>query len=134
MKTKIIILFCVVLFLVLLEQKQRKNNTPKTFYLKRVPLGFNGFAMPCVGIFISEKERKNNELFLHELRHWQQYQKEGCLPFLAKYIYYNIAMGYDANPFEIDARYRENEYAKYNYTEAVRTGKARTVYNPDFRK
>lgn len=45
----------------------------------------------------------------HELKHVEQYQKEGLLFFILKYITYSIRYGYDKNPFEIEARLAENE-------------------------
>lgn len=41
--------------------------------------------------------------------------------------------GYDKMPMEIEARKNESDYCKNNYTECVRNGTAKTVYNPNFR-
>ena len=72
----------------------------------------------------------------HELIHWQQYQREGLIPFIFNYGFEAIKNGYDANKYEIEARVKsgENNYAVYNYTNAVRTGQAKSVYNKNFRK
>jgi hypothetical protein len=45
----------------------------------------------------------------HELKHVEQYQKEGILFFIIKYIAYSIRYGYENNPFEIEARLAEQE-------------------------
>ena len=45
----------------------------------------------------------------------------------------NAIHGYDANPYEIEARYRESDFCKSNYTFCVRNGLAKTVHNPNFR-
>lgn len=46
---------------------------------------------------------------LHELKHVQQYNKEGVIVFLLKYIYYSITYGYYNNPYEKEARDAEND-------------------------
>ena len=89
--------------------------------------------VPAVGIFITEKEKDNQELLNHELIHWKQYQEEGLL-MLPKYLSEILKNGYDGNTYEVEARENESEYCKYNYTECVRTGKSVTAYNPNFRR
>jgi hypothetical protein len=94
----------------------------------------NAVTLPPFGIFINIKQRRNLQLLRHELRHWAQYERMGLVRFCIGYMAANIKYGYDHNPFEIEARSNENHFARYNYTEAVRTGLARTVSNPNFRK
>lgn len=43
----------------------------------------------------------------HELAHVGQYQRYGFFPFIIRYIWYSIRLGYRQNPFEIEARAAE---------------------------
>jgi hypothetical protein len=45
----------------------------------------------------------------HELKHIEQYQQEGLLFFIVKYIAYSIRYGYENNPFEIEAKLAEHD-------------------------
>lgn len=113
--------------------KQRKNDNPKVFYRKRLINNYNGYIMPPFGVFIKESEKNNAALLEHEMMHWKQFQREGLLPFAINYAVEAMRKGYDKNPYEIEARTVETGYCKENYTECVRCGKAKTVYNPNFR-
>jgi len=113
---------------------QRKNNNPRVFYLKSLPFGYNGFIVPPFGIFIKEEHRNSKSLLLHELVHWQQFQREGFINFLINYNSAHKKVGYDKNPYEIEARFEETDFCKSNYTYCVRNGMAKTVNNPNFRK
>jgi len=44
----------------------------------------------------------------HELKHIEQYQKEGYLGFLVKYLWESIRHGYYNNRFEVEAREAES--------------------------
>ena len=112
---------------------QRKNNTPKIFYRKRLVNNYNGYNIPPFGIFIKESEKDNKALIEHEKIHWKQFQKEGLIPFLFNYSKEQITEGYDKNKYEIEARTVEDDYCKLNYTECVRNGTAKTADNPYFR-
>jgi hypothetical protein len=46
---------------------------------------------------------------LHELKHVQQYQEQGTIIFLLKYIYYTMRYGYYDNPYEKEARNAEDD-------------------------
>lgn len=120
-------------FLAVMCFVQRKNDHPKIFYKKKLFNNYNGFNIPPFGIFIKESEKDNQALLDHELIHWKQFQREGLLGFLVGYSTHAICNGYDENPYEIEARTVENEYCKHHYTECVRNGTAKTVYNPNFR-
>ncbi len=50
----------------------------------------------------------NPRLVKHELKHVEQYQRMGFLPFLWKYLWYSIQYGYTNNPLEVEAREAEN--------------------------
>lgn len=50
---------------------------------------------------------KNEQWLCHELYHVYQYQREGTIPFLLKYLFYTFRYGYTNNPLEIEAREQE---------------------------
>jgi|GEM_PF-1374247 len=112
---------------------QRGNSNPRVFYCDWMVNNYNGYIVPPIGVFISKKQRENVALLEHELVHWKQFQREGILPFLFNYAKQAVNLGYDKNPYEIEARTVENEYCKRNYTECVRKGNSNTVHNPNFR-
>ena len=43
----------------------------------------------------------------HEDRHKWQWKEEGFLRFLVMYLWYSFTLGYDLNPYELDAREAE---------------------------
>ncbi len=123
----------VVVFFVLVINEKNKNQAP-TIYIKRNKSGgYNANTLPPFGIVVNEKEKDNTALLHHELIHWEQYQREGLARYYFNYLIESLLHGYDGNKYEIEARANETGYCKKNYTECVRTGKATTVYNPDFR-
>lgn len=113
---------------------QRKNDSPQVFYVKWLPFGFTALSVPPFGIFILEKHRGADNLVVHELVHWKQYQREGLARFLANYAASHFKHGYDLNPYEIEARFNESDFCKLNYTYCVREGLSDTVHNPEFRQ
>lgn len=50
----------------------------------------------------------NYRLRKHELKHIEQIENEGAIKFTLKYLYYNIRLGYNLNPYEIEANKAEN--------------------------
>jgi hypothetical protein len=58
----------------------------------------------------SEKQFLLNERWLkHELCHVKQFQENGYLIFIAKYLWESIKHGYRNNKYEVEARDAENE-------------------------
>jgi hypothetical protein len=112
---------------------QRRNDSPKIFYRKKLIGGYTARIVPPFGIVIKESEKGNDALLEHEMIHWKQYQREGLIPLLINYSKETKKVGYDKNKYEIEARIGESDYCKKNYTECVRNGLAKTVYNPQFR-
>jgi hypothetical protein len=53
--------------------------------------------------FRQERSEVTDELFRHEWEHIQQIDRDGWLRFYCKYIWYSITMGYDTNPYEVEA-------------------------------
>lgn len=131
--TKIVLGSIVCLTAYSLYMRTYRKENPPIFYPNWLPFGYNGFVVPPVGVFIRKKHEKSKELLDHELVHWQQYQREGLLPFLYNYTAQALTKGYDKNPYEIEARYNESDFCKENYTHCVKNGLAKTVHNPDFR-
>jgi len=113
---------------------QKKNANPKVYVNNFVVGNFNAKTIPPFGIFISESQKNNKMLIRHELVHWKQYQKEGFLNFTRNYLKANSYFGYDANPYEVEARLLSGEKTQciHNYTKCVRSGEALTVSNKSF--
>ena len=122
----------ILLVLFILYCLKARASKPKVFYKNKLVGGFNAITIPPIGIFISNDQKNNDQLLAHELIHWEQYQKEGLLPYLFNYATEAMAHGYDQNAYEVAARTNESDYCKANYTECVRSGAARTVHNPSF--
>jgi len=137
MKKKIVFILAMLAvrgILWVIFRNARDTDQPKVFYRKRLFNNYNGYIVPPFGIFIKESERDNTALMEHELMHWKQFQREGFAAFLFHYGKEAYQKGYDKNPYEIEARTVETGYCKENYTDCVRSGKAVTVHNPQFRK
>ncbi|MDD3686864.1 MAG: hypothetical protein PHE56_08875 [Bacteroidales bacterium] len=126
--------FATIGLLIIKNANQRTNSKPAIKIAKALPGNYNALTLPPFGIYITEKEKGNLLLLQHELKHWQQYQKLGLLKYYNTYYQQYVKYGYDKMPMEIEARVGETEYAKSHYTKAVRSGKANTIYNPEFRK
>lgn len=112
---------------------QRRRKKPPIFFKKELAKNYNARTIPPFGIFIKESEKDNKELIDHEIVHWKQYQNKGLIRFYIDYAKEMKELGYDKMPMEKEARVNESEYCQNNYTECVRNGQAKTVYNPNFR-
>lgn len=61
---------------------------------------------------ISKVEILNNKnLLCHELTHILQWKRKGILRFSILYLWYSMKYGYYQNPFEVEARNRENDFS-----------------------
>ena len=113
----------------------RKRFTgPDIFYRSELPHGYNAMTVPPFGIFILESERGNDALLQHEMMHWDQFVRNGLLPYYGRYFFEMHKYGYDNMPMELEARQNECEPCRREYTKCVRMGIADTVYAPDFRR
>jgi hypothetical protein len=45
----------------------------------------------------------------HELKHVQQFEEHGFLPFIVKYLWESMKSGYTNNRYEVEARAAEND-------------------------
>jgi len=60
-------------------------------------------------LFNATRKEVTHRWFRHELQHCYQVKTNGRLKFYAKYLAYHVKHGYDGNPFEVEARAREND-------------------------
>jgi hypothetical protein len=111
----------------------QRTQEPPIYVAKKIGGGYNAKTIPPFGIWIAENERNNEALLAHELVHWQQFQAQGLLPFYWNYWQQIQQFGYDDAPMEIEARKNETLFCQTNYTQCVREGRAKTVFNPNFR-
>jgi len=118
---------------IIYNEIQKRRHTP-IYFLKKIAKNYNARTIPPFGIYIKKSESGNKSLLEHELVHWKQYQEKGLIKFYSDYAKEMKQFGYDKMPMEKEARKNENEYCKDNYTECVRTGQAKTVFNPNFRE
>ncbi len=58
-----------------------------------------------------EKFLENEDWLCHELQHVKQYEREGTVKFLCKYIWYWMRYGYYNMPYEKEARANEKNRA-----------------------
>jgi hypothetical protein len=126
--------FIALGFFIAYNYKQKKK-TPKV-YVRKILGNYNARTIPPFGIYVSAEQKDNKKILEHEMEHWKQYQRDGLLGFMFKYAKENIFNGYDGNKYEIEARKNTGEsiYCQKNYTECVRNGLAKTIYNKNFRK
>lgn len=57
--------------------------------------------------YLDEESFKNYRLYKHEMKHIEQMQKDGKFVFGVKYLYFISTVGYENNPYEIEARKAE---------------------------
>ena len=133
MKSKVLLIGAAVFWAY--NEIQKRNNNPKVYYVDYIPGNYNGCILPPFGILIKKEQKGNCVLLEHERVHWQQYQRNGLLPFLINYWHQHFKCGYDLNPYEIEARLLSGEVpcCITDYTSCVREGRSVTVYNPEFK-
>ena len=78
-------------------------------------LGTNSVAMVLgntIHLYGSTKENfiANERWLKHELCHIKQYNKNGTILFLIKYLWESFKVGYHNNKYEVEAREAENEW------------------------
>lgn len=115
------------------NEVQKRRDVPPVYIRKSLNGNYNAQTIPPFGIFVREDQMHNDALLAHELVHWRQYQQRGLIRFCFDYAKELETYGYDKMPMEQEARFMETQYCKDNYTECVRNGTAKTVYNPNFR-
>lgn len=58
--------------------------------------------------YIDKKAMEDKALKEHELVHIDQMKRDGKIKFFFKYMYYWIKFGYEKNPYEVEAKERED--------------------------
>lgn len=111
-----------------------RDREPDIHYVDTIPANLNAICIPPMGIFVHESQQGNAELLKHEMVHWRQYQRLGLARYYVEYLAQYLQHGYDNHPMEREARQNETPFVQANYTDSVRRGLAKTVYNPNFRK
>lgn len=83
-----------------------KHKVATGFGLKLIKWkGFYGWTSLWDTIYYRNEDCLNNpRLRKHELEHVAQMEREGKLMFMIKYIYFDLTIGYNDNPYEIEAR------------------------------
>lgn len=84
----------------------------RVFFVKRIPI-FRALMIPHVGILIKEEYKDDITLLEHEMVHWRQYKRMGSVIFMIRYLFQFIFIGYDAMPFELEAR--QTDECLWNY-------------------
>ncbi|MBS1779770.1 MAG: DUF4157 domain-containing protein [Bacteroidetes bacterium] len=57
---------------------------------------------------------RNTKWVLHELKHIQQYETAGTIPFILRYSLLSLKYGYNNNPYELAACAAEQEDTLFN--------------------
>jgi hypothetical protein len=74
-------------------------------------------TLPPFGIFIRKEFEGDEQILVHDLIHWNQYQRMGLFMYYFRYLAQMILIGYDTMPMEMEARQYDDEYTKWNYRE-----------------
>lgn len=75
---------------------------------KLVRKGYTAWVLFPFVFFRCSKEDCTDKLFRHEMEHVYQVMRDGWWVFYIKYIYRLIKYGYMDNPYEVEARSRQN--------------------------
>lgn len=125
----------IITLLFLVDIIVAKINNPDIIFKKNLFRNYNSRTLPPFGIYVQKEDQNNQTLLKHEFVHWKQYRERGAILFYFQYLFEKQLYGYDKMPMEFEAREAvgESEYCTYNMTECVRTGKAKTITDKDFR-
>ena len=69
---------------------------------------FQGWTSYWNTIYLDPTHINDERLIRHEMTHINQMQQDGKFIFTCKYMFWSIKYGYWNNPYEIEARKREN--------------------------
>lgn len=119
----------IALHFILRDMRKRE---PDITVRESLPFGMNAMTIPPIGIFIREDQSGNVNLINHELVHWKQYQRMGLVPYYWNYAVGYVSHGYELHPMEQEARFNEDDYCRTHYIDCVRSGRSKTVVNPNF--
>ena len=88
------------------KPKVKIAKGPMKWYLNMRD-AFAAYAAWNVIYFRNERVMKSvvgKKILAHELKHWEQKNREGLLMFGIKYVWWSLTRGYVMNPYEIEAR------------------------------
>lgn len=75
------------------------------------PEGINGFSFwPFIFYDDGPDKDRNRTIIEHEKTHIRQQLRGLLVIFYIKYIYYHFKLGYDDNPYEIEAKKHERDW------------------------
>lgn len=89
---------------------------PIALLLRR--LGGDGLATPWYRIYILASVKKNHPgpvlkgLLRHEICHVRQMQRDGQIKFWSRYCWSLLTVGYEANPYEVEANAAQRAYLR----------------------
>lgn len=71
--------------------------------------GFDGLATPWNTIYYKDAVAMSNKrLVRHEKKHIEQMDRDGKFKYMLLYNWYWLTVGYEKNPYEVEARKAEN--------------------------
>lgn len=108
MKVKLIIITLIIIAIAIYSYRQRKNNNPLIYYTDKFPLkGYEAITLAPFCIVVKSPHKES--ALKHEMVHWEQFQKQGLLPYYYGYTKGYLKFGYRKNPYEVEARLRAGE-------------------------
>ncbi len=75
-------------------------------------LGGDGLTTPWWTIYIRAWAKHDRGLLRHEICHIRQMQREGQIRFWSRYCWALLTVGYEANPYEVEAYRAQRAYQR----------------------
>ena len=101
------IFVALILMMVIMSQSAIKKDPPIR-YVNKLPGDIFAITLPPFGVLIEREYinegREKGSTWLHEMIHWQQYQRYGVLGFYGRYIKDWMRFSYEEHPMEVEAR------------------------------
>ncbi len=85
--------------------KVRTARGPIRWFMKAC--GFAGWTSFWNAVYVLPGRESDQRLLRHERCHLEQIQRDGRLAFAVQYLWWLARYGYQANPYEIEARAAE---------------------------
>jgi len=99
----------------ILKIRLNLKKQPKIYYVTYLIPPFRAMTIAPFGIFIKKEFKGNNQILLHDLIHWKQYERMGVIMYYFRYFIQMLLIGYDIMPMEMEARQFDNKKTKWNY-------------------
>ena len=108
----VLLILAYIIFVTIMRMivKEVTHTTDRPWYMKVYMRFSHGVATttPWRTIYYKyERDLTNERLRKHELCHIDQIEREGWIVQGFKYTYYQITVGYEKNPYELEARKAE---------------------------